>query len=274
MSLCPSIDTLSMAYLDDELAGEERRELELHLVECASCRGHLEAERTELNMLRSALAPPPAPDLLRAKISRALDQQDRRDAHEGRQRWTRWMLPGSAITASAAALLLFLGVAIRPPRAPMSTPVASEAVGTKTRSTPPLEVQGASTESWVRQHFAAVEPPQFIEPNVQLIGGRAAPIKGHDAVELRYLASVGDNRVELRVHLISDIGPNDLSAGQPVRYGQLTLHVHDIGGIPAVSYVDADHIGYLFSSPRLSSGELLELVTGSDLIRRAQQQIR
>ena len=45
-NLCHSIDTLSMAYLDDELAAEERRELELHLGECASCRGHLDGERS------------------------------------------------------------------------------------------------------------------------------------------------------------------------------------------------------------------------------------
>ncbi|MGE0549558.1 MAG: anti-sigma factor [Kofleriaceae bacterium] len=273
MSLCPSIDTLSMAYLDDELAGEERRELELHLVECASCRSHLDAERSELAMLRSALVPPPAPDLLKARIARSLDDEDRREASEERRRWTRWLLPGSAITASAAALMLFLGVAIRAPNIPASTPVASEAVGTKTRALP-LEVQGASTGPWVRQHFAPVEPPQFIEPDVQLIGARATPIKGHDAVELRYLAAVGDNRVELRVHLINDIGPSELSGGQPVQFGRLTLHVHDVEGIPAVSYVDADHIGYLFSSPRLSTGELLQLVAGSDLIRRAQQQLR
>ena len=47
MSLCASIDTLSMAYLDDELAAEERRELELHLVDCASCKQHLDGERTD-----------------------------------------------------------------------------------------------------------------------------------------------------------------------------------------------------------------------------------
>jgi len=36
MSLCESIDTLAMAYLDDELAAEERHELEAHLTECTA----------------------------------------------------------------------------------------------------------------------------------------------------------------------------------------------------------------------------------------------
>ena len=56
MSLCDSIDTLSMAYLDDELAAEERRELELHLTECTSCRAHLDGERAEQATLHRALS--------------------------------------------------------------------------------------------------------------------------------------------------------------------------------------------------------------------------
>ena len=61
MSLCQSIDTLAMAYLDDELVSEERRELELHLLSCATCKHHVESERAEIALVRRALAPPPAP---------------------------------------------------------------------------------------------------------------------------------------------------------------------------------------------------------------------
>ena len=45
MSLCESIDTLAMAYLDDELASEERRELDTHLTECVSCRAEIDGAR-------------------------------------------------------------------------------------------------------------------------------------------------------------------------------------------------------------------------------------
>ena len=47
-NLCESIETTAMVYLDDELATEERRELELHLLDCTGCRQHVEHERTEL----------------------------------------------------------------------------------------------------------------------------------------------------------------------------------------------------------------------------------
>ena len=89
MSLCQSIDTLAMAYLDDELAAEERRELELHLVDCGECKHHLDTERAELVMLRGALAPPPAPaivaetrvDIPEASVSDAVMMLDLRNTN-------------------------------------------------------------------------------------------------------------------------------------------------------------------------------------------------
>src|SRR5689334_24001088 len=108
MSLCQSIDTLAMAYLDDELVSEERRELELHLLSCAACKAHVESERADLALVRKALAPPPAPPALKVSIQRLLDAEDRAAVRAGRQRWTRFFLPGSAALAAAAALAVFL----------------------------------------------------------------------------------------------------------------------------------------------------------------------
>src|SRR5512139_834507 len=107
MSLCKTIDTLSMAYLDDELAAEERHELEAHLTECASCRATLDRERADRSMIRRALAVPAAPDMLRARIARSLDEQDRVETKEQRRRWSSYLLPSSAIAAAAAAIALF-----------------------------------------------------------------------------------------------------------------------------------------------------------------------
>src|SRR5512143_2901233 len=116
MSLCKSIDTLSMAYLDDELAAEERHELEAHLTECATCRGQLEQERADLSMVRRALAAPPTPDLLRVRVVRALDDEDRVEQKAQRHRWYQYLLPGSAMVAAAAAIALFVGVQSDTPR--------------------------------------------------------------------------------------------------------------------------------------------------------------
>jgi anti-sigma factor RsiW len=263
-----------MAYLDDELAAEERRELEVHLMECASCRQHVEGERADLEMMRRALAPPPAPEVMKERIARALDDEDRRVVRAERKAWSRWILPGTAVTAAAAALFVFLGVGLKPPQTrPIAATVAYEVVRQQTRPLP-LEVQGASTGSWLREHFAPVEPPQFTEPGIQLIGARATAIQGHDAALLRYIVTVGLNRMSLTAVLIANVNNELLSGGQPIQVGKLTLSLHDADGQPAVTYIDENRIGYVFTSERMTVKELLSIVVTSDLIGRAQQQLR
>jgi anti-sigma factor RsiW len=271
MSLCESIDTLAMAYLDDELAPEEGRELELHLGECASCKGHLENERAEISFVRKALAPPPAPEMLKARIARALDAEDKTAVRDGRKKWQRYMLPGSALAAAAAALVFFFAGGLGSSKAKKENPVAHEVMRQQTRALP-LEVQGDGTGPWLRANFAPVEPPQFQEPGIQLIGARATAIAGHDAAQLRYLVNVGVNRVSLTAMLIADVQGDEMQGGQLAKMGRLTLHVYDIDGLPAVTYVDENRIGYVFTSERMSINELLSLVGTSDLISRAQQQ--
>ncbi|MDQ3364317.1 MAG: zf-HC2 domain-containing protein [Myxococcota bacterium] len=272
MSLCLSIDTLAMAFLDDELVAEERRELELHLLNCTTCRHHVDAERAELHLVRKALVAPPAPDLLKARITRGLDEADREEIRAGRRRSLsfvgQWLLPGAGIIAATAAILMF--VLVRPPAPAAPGSVTKEAVRQQTRSMP-LEVQGASTGPWLREHFAPVEPPHFTEPGIQLVGARLTSVAGHEAALLKYVVSIGSNQFNLTAVLIDDMRGDGLSGGQPIKIGDRTLHVHDANGTPAVTYVDEQGMGYTFAAERLSPQELLELVVSSDLIGRAQQ---
>lgn len=276
MRLCDHIDTLAMAYLDDELAVEERRELELHLLDCAPCKAQVDGERSELAMLRTAIAAPKAPDLARARFARALDAEvTKAEADERRSRLSRarrWMLPGSAMAAAVAALAVF--VAVRPvDEAPATSTVAHEAVRQQTRALP-LEVQGVGTAPWLRQHFApTVAVPQFADPsgNVELVGARLTAINGHDAAQLQYAIKIGTGTIPMAAVVIRDIQPETLAAGgDAVQVGAITLHVIDIDGVPAVTYVDANHTGYMFMSGQLSAREVVRLVVSSNLIDRAQ----
>jgi anti-sigma factor RsiW len=275
MSLCQSIDTLAMAFLDDELVAEERRELELHILSCADCRAHLETERAELAIVRKALIPPPAPDMVKARIARALDAEDREAARAAGQRARSfiglWMLPGSAMVAAAAAVFVAL-FAIRSPNEPTSGAVATEVVRQQGR-TAPLEVQGASTASWLRENFANIEPPRFRMDNVdfELLGARLTAISGHNAAELRYLVRAGRNQFTLAAIVIDNLRNDENMGGTPIKLGDRTLRVHENNGMTAVTYVDEYHMGYAFTSERLTAQELLELVMTSDLITRAQQ---
>lgn len=264
MSLCDSIDTLSMAFLDDELAAEERRELELHLTECASCRAHVDGERIEKSLLRKALAGPPAPDLLRARLARALDEEDRAVSREERRRWTQWMLPGSAMLAGAAAIAAF--VAIRPPSVRVDA-VASEAVRQQTRALP-LEVQGASTRPWVEEHFPSMPTPEFTEPGVDLLGARASAIYGHDAVMYTYRVNMGRGAFKLGVTVVDNVRDGEIE-GDAVQAGDRVLYVSQSQrGAYVVSYIDSKHREYMFIAPELSVDQLVQLVASSDLDRR------
>jgi anti-sigma factor RsiW len=265
MSLCETIDTLSMAFLDDELAPEERRELELHLIDCTGCRQHVDHERTELSQLRARLVAPPAPDLLKARIATMLDVEDR---NTQRSRLSRWLLPGSAVVAAAAALLVF--VSVRPATSKVGA-VAVEAARQQGRPMP-LEVQGPNTGSWIREHFAAgAAPPQFQMPGIEMVGARLTAINGHDAYMVRYMVTQGRRDVAgITAVVVEDIGKEELGAGQEFVVGERMLHVLTADGIPAVTYVSPAHVGYAFFSPDLTHQQLLEMVVTSDLIERAQ----
>jgi anti-sigma factor RsiW len=267
MSLCKTIDTLSMAYLDDELAAEERHELEAHLTECASCRATLEQERADRSMIRRALAAPAAPDMLRARISRALDQQEREDTKQQRKRWTSYLLPSSAIAAAAAAIAMFLSVQAPSPQKVAN--VAQDAVK-HTQRTLPLEVQGAGTGPWLQQHFASdIAPPQFVDESTQLIGARLLPngIDGHDAAMMRFQVRL-PNRApfQLDVLAVHDLRDDEMRDGTPIRLNDRTLFVFEDRGRAVVSYVAPNRVGFMFIAPELSVGELIGLVSRANLV--------
>jgi len=277
MTLCDSIETLSMAYLDDELAPEERRELELHVVECAACRAHLDHERDELALVRKALAVPPIAvetrDRITAAVAKAIDSDELARARDARKsRLTKWMLPGAAMIAAAASLTVF--IAVQPAsEARKATAIASEALRQQTKGMP-LEVQGVGTAPWLRQHFTpTLTLPQF-ESSAQLVGARLTAVNGHDAAQLQYQVQMGTGTIGLSAVVIRDLSPNQLSGGQEVIVGspgaQMVLHVIDIDGIPAVTYVDEHRNGYVFASAQLSAREVVRLVVSSNLIDRAQ----
>lgn len=277
MSLCKTIDTLAMAYLDDELATEERHELEAHLTECATCRATLEGERADRSMIRRALAVPAAPDMLRAKISRALDEADRKESKEQRRRWSSYLLPSSAIAAAAAAIALFVSGQV-PQSQPKVASVAVDAAKQASRSLP-LEVQGASTGPWLQEHFAEdVQPPVFADPQqqsgTQLIGARLLPngLNGHDAAMMQFQVRLPNKApFLLSVLAVHDLKDDEMRDGTPVRVNDRTLFVFqtkDQRGmpVPVVSYVAPNRLGFMFVAPEISANELISLASRVNLV--------
>ena len=271
MSLCNSIDTLAMAFLDDELAGEERRELELHLFDCASCRQHVEGERADISLVRKALVAPPASALLKARIARALDAEDAEAARRERRRLSRWFLPGSAIAAAAAAILVFVGIGVPGPGS--GSAVIGDVARQQSHQTL-LDTQDVSTTGRLLRTLVPVEPPRFTEPGITLLGGRLMlnGIGNHDAMLLQYLVTLESERLHLTAFVLKDIQGDELGGGKGYQVGDLVLRVHDANGIPVVTYVDPrSDVGYVFASEHMTAEELFRLVVSTDLIARAHQ---
>jgi anti-sigma factor RsiW len=265
MILCESIDTLSMAYHDDELASEERRELELHLTECASCRAHVDAERVQHDLIARSLAAPPAPDVFRVKLSRALDAEDKAEARAARRRFSQWLLPGASIMAAAAAIAVF--VAVKPQADRDLGSVAIEA-SRQVRRPLPLEVEGPGTVPWLKQNFASMEMPQIDEPSSRLVGARLLPrgINGHDGALLSYRIDLTGNPFIVSVLVVRDLRDGEMTDGDEVEVNGRMLHVLESDGHVAVTTVGTNHMGYMFMSPELSTNELVWLVGRTSLV--------
>jgi hypothetical protein len=173
------------------------------------------------------------------------------------------------MAAAAAAILMFVGVGATP------SGKGSVAVHDVGRIHPlPLEVQGPSTGPWLRANFAPVEPPEFAEPGIALLGARLLPngIANHDAALLSYLVTIGANQVTLTAVVLKDLRGDALNGGQAYPIGDLVLRLYDADGMPALTYVDRrNNVGYVFASQRLTADELIRLVVSTDLIGRARQ---
>lgn len=273
MSLCESIDTLAMAYLDDELAPEERHELETHLTECAACKGGLDTARTDQSLIKIALAAPRPSDTMRVRLARSLDGADREATRAERRRWSAWLLPGSAIAAAAAALAMFVGSGLVgtglggsgvTPK-PAHSSITQVAVKQQTREMP-FEVEGASTGPWLRQHFASMDLPKVQQPGSRLIGARLLPVEGHDAALLAYAITVDNRPATLKLLVVEDLRDGEMTDGDEMTVNGRLVRVSESQGHTIVTYVDAAHTGYMFIADELPTKALVDLVGRTSLV--------
>lgn len=257
--LCDSIDTLSMTYLDGELAASEERELEQHLLVCETCNAHVEQLTLQMDTLRTALATPSAPAALRAAVHEALDA-----AATPRRGWQAWLLPGAASLAAAAALLFFAAS----PARQYDRGIAADVVRQQARLAP-LEVQGPGTYPWLRQHFASAPAPTFASARVELQGARLTSVAGHDAAQLQYVLTTVKGPLELTAFVVEHLSPSELPEGQRVELNGQQLHLATVQDAAVVTYMQGA-TAYVFLSRMVTATELAGIVASSDLIRRTE----
>ncbi len=126
------IERFLSAHADGELRGEELREAESHVAQCAECRARLEQERALKATLRERVGLVRTPAHLRERIRAALDEEERLEAAERppvrAPSRLRWKSPRVWLPAAAAALLVLTLLRLRSlPPTPSAPPVAEEA---------------------------------------------------------------------------------------------------------------------------------------------------
>jgi len=268
MSLCESIDTLAMAYLDGELAAEEKHELETHLTECTSCRAEVDTARTDQELLRISLAAPRASDSMRMRLGKALDTAEQAEASDIRsakkRKLSSLVLPGSAILAAAAAILVFVGVGFTPPGDRVGS-IAKQGLRQQTRGLP-LEAEGPRTQEWL--HQVGMEAPNVA--GSQLLGWQPLPdgVWGHDATIFAYDVPLNGRRIVLNMLVIHNITQDQMSDGDELTRNGRTMHLLRLeDGRFAVTYVDKRHRGFSFLSEQLSEDELVDLISVTGLVQ-------
>jgi hypothetical protein len=206
--------------------------------------------------VRKALTAPAAPDIVRARLMRALDAEDKVQ----RRRWTQYLLPGSAMCAAAAAIAVFVGV--NPNSQPKVSPVAREAVRQQMRQLP-LQ-RGTDTAGFLHANFDLDPSPN----DDSLVGTALYPhgINGHDGALLVYSLNLEGRRFNANVVAIKGVSEEEFQDGEEVHIGDRTLHVIEASGETVVTYVDSRrHNGFIYRAPDISPNELVWLA-GSGLL--------
>ena len=258
-SLCASIDTLAMTYLDDELADEELRDFEMHMIDCAACRQRVDTEREALADLRSKLAPPATPDVVRARLIDSLDAEDGRAAREDRRgRIAGWFLPGAATFAAVAALALFAWSRV-PEKVPDS--VASDVARTQMQS------------PRVALPVVAGEAP--VIDRVDMVATSRARFRDRDVIhQLYWVRERGsDHTIQASVF---DARGLDIQLGERVDAAGLDMwvvHVRERNQW-LILHRTHDGVGIGFSSPDLAPEQLINEIVQYGLVEQVGLNLR
>ena len=279
MSLCESIDTLSMAYLDDELAAEERRELELHLHRCASCRAarrrRARRARADPQGARRAAGARPAARAARARARR----RGRRGVARERRRWTQLAAAGLGDGRRGRRAR---GVRRRRTGRPAGRSARSRSEAMRQRR--------ARCRSRSRARHRPVAAPALraassrrSSPNAGSADRRAADRRRRVTTRrsvLEYLVTSAAERLGLTAVVLTDVAQRRAQRRRgDARSAAPVLHVHQRERQAGGDLRRRRHVGYVFMSERADAqragraGGAVDLIAGcmrpvADAIRR------
>jgi anti-sigma factor RsiW len=262
------------AYVDGELEPTPVIEFERHLDDCGSCRNELALSRLMQRGLRE-LGQPAAPQALKLRLTRALDEADAREGRAVFPLRNPWAM--SAVTV-AGSLVLLVGGMIR------SDSRGHQGVQTEAGIVDPLGVLGEVVQrhvdqlpsdinaeppdqvtSWFRGKVAfRMRPVEFNEPQVHFIGARVSHVQDRTAANLYY--SVGSSRLTTVVFQPPPSFQHALHDDHLLhreRLGSRVVTYHNVHGY-TVPVFEHDGVVYAFTGD-LDQQRLLKLVASARL---------
>lgn len=184
---CEELESSLQPYVDGELDGPEREEIEAHLAECTGCREVVAFSRAFRSRVRraateSSAAKPGAPEALRQSIAAGLTL-------EARRRRLRALRPSLAWSVAAAATAATLALVIRTYFVRESAnAMVSDAVIWHARDLP-LEIRDAqlpNVRSWFQGKVDIAPAALPSLSNASLVGARISMLRGRQAALLRF----------------------------------------------------------------------------------------
>jgi anti-sigma factor RsiW len=272
---CTDVQATLSTYLDGELENADLREFETHVTDCVECQANLESAERAHSALRSHLRnTPKAPDLLRKRLSLALDQEDQARQEVQRRQWLAWSLPAAASALAVAALALFIWTDIN---SRSEAPVAQSSQVTRDAARQHLQEKpllvagdrgsvGRSAASYLNQPVSA---PRFSSTKVRLLGWTPAQLGGKQSATFVYEVIDRTGRHEMNVHAVkrSEI---DVSTQVKLNLDGAELWTDSAFGFNTVTYAGSETIAYVFSSD-MSASALIDLVTNTDIVNMLQR---
>jgi anti-sigma factor RsiW len=247
MNNCEDIGRRLNLYLDNELQGDDRAAVELHLQSCQSCASVFERELSFINAIRECGPLHVASPELRARVQETLNGAER-ESSPSRQSVSRPRVRlGLAIAATLLMLILPIVVWRVMKRSAQQTPssfalMAAENHLRRTRGQLPLEIESATPQR-ISEWFAnkvnfRVQLPNYQESSGQeklytLEGARLVGYKDDYAAYVAY---------EMRSRPISLVITSDSlatpSGGEQIIARGLTFHYNAIHGLKVLTWSD------------------------------------
>lgn len=265
MNKCNEFRARLILYLDDELQGSERRVLEPHIEQCASCRATLENERQFVQAIRQSAPHHQASTELRARINDLLGDSNVFASAPARlrRRIERVLAPTSAsyrrhLRLSAAAVVVIAVVAGtlffyygKPAPSYVSGPsefasefalMAAETHLRRARGQLPLEITSAAPaqiSNWFADKVSfSVKLPNYQEASGQeklyrLEGARLVGYKNDYAAYVAY--QMKTRPISL---VITSQGIAQPTGGEEIAAKGLTFHYNSIEGLKVITWSD------------------------------------